>query len=110
MAGEDGAALGEAGNVVVALVNEKSEGMYASDDDGPVRREAPGKANAHIERQSWMRHGPRYADPVDVVLADVSSEPGRRPGPDASPRGAGAGNVLGGLLFITFTHTTQVKG
>ncbi len=155
MAEEDGAALTEAGNFVVALVNEQAEGMYARDGDGLVWREAPEEANAHIEvavadladgrfvpgldvtvtvrdgdrelfreqapflwhpflhhygfnakvpgegpftvavhiePPTWMRHDPRngkrYADPVDVVFADVSFEPGRKPSPDASPRGA----------------------
>lgn len=152
---EDGAALAEAGNYRVALVNEQAEGMYAGDGDGGlVWREAPEDANAHIEvavadladgrfvpgldvtvtvldgerelfRQqapflwhpflhhygfnakvpgegpftvavrieppTWMRHDPingkRYAEPVDVVFADVGFEPGRKPSPDAGPRG-----------------------
>lgn len=152
---EDGAAVAEAGNFRVALVNEQAEGMYAPDGDGGlVWREAPEDANAHIEvavadladgrfvpgldvtvtvldgerelfRQqapflwhpflhhygfnakvpgegpftvavrieppTWMRHDPvngkRYAEPVDVVFADVGFEPGRKPSPDAGPRG-----------------------
>jgi Fe2+ transport protein len=152
---EDGAAVAEAGNFRVALVNEKAEGMYARDGDGGlVWCEAPEEANAHIEvavadladgrfvpgldvtvtvldgerelfrhaapflwhpflhhygfnakvpgegpftvavhiePPSWMRHDPRngkrYAEPVDVVFGDVGFEPGRKPSPDASPRG-----------------------
>ena len=153
---EDGAALAEAGNFRVALVNEQAEGMYAPDGDGGlVWCEAPEEANAHIEvavadladgrfvpgldvtvtvldgerelfRQqapflwhpflyhygfnakvpgegpftvavrieppTWMRHDPRngrrYAEPVDVVFAEVGFEPGRKPSPDAGPRGS----------------------
>ncbi|MGY1634396.1 iron transporter [Geodermatophilus sp. SYSU D01186] len=45
----------------------------------------------HIEPPSWMRHDPRngrrFGEPVDVVFADVGFEPGRKPSPDAGPRG-----------------------
>ncbi len=155
MAEEDGAAVGRVGNYLVALVNEKAEGMYALGDGEPlVWREAPEEANAHIEvavadgadgrfvpglevtvavldgdrelfterapflwhpflyhygfnakmpgegpytvkvhiePPSWMRHDPRngkrYAEPVDAVFTDVGFEPGRKPSPDAQPRG-----------------------
>lgn len=155
MAEEDGAAMAEAGNYVVALVNEQAEGMYAHEGGGLVWREAPEQANAHIEvavadagdgrfvpgldvtvavfdgdrelfrhqapflwhpflyhygfnaevpgegpftvdvdiePPDYMRHDPengkRYAEPVHVVFEDVSFEPGRKPSPDAGPRGA----------------------
>lgn len=45
-----------------------------------------------IQPPGWMRHDPvngkRYAGPVEVTFADVEFEPGRKPSPDASPRGA----------------------
>jgi hypothetical protein len=39
-----------------------------------------------------MRHDPvngkRYAEPVDVVFEHRRFDPGRKPSPDAQPRGA----------------------
>jgi uncharacterized protein involved in high-affinity Fe2+ transport len=158
MAAEDGAACARAGHYLVALVNEKAEGMYAPDEWGRLLwREAPEEANAHVEvavadaadgrfvpglqvrvtvldtegtvlRQTapflwhpflhhygfnarvpgqgpytvevhiepptWMRHDPRngrrFEEPVDVVFRDVTFEPGRKPSPDARPRGSAA--------------------
>ncbi|MDT0276139.1 iron transporter [Blastococcus goldschmidtiae] len=56
-----------------------------------VPGEGPFTVAVRIEPPSWMRHDPRngkrYADPVDVVFADVGFEPGRKPSPEASPRG-----------------------
>ncbi|MGY1708740.1 iron transporter [Geodermatophilus sp. SYSU D00758] len=56
-----------------------------------VPGEGPFTVEVHVEPPSWMRHDPvngkRYAEPVDVVFADVSFEPGRKPSPDARPRG-----------------------
>lgn len=56
-----------------------------------VPGEGPYTVKIHIEPPSWMRHDPkngkRYGEPVDVVFEDVSFEPGRKPSPDAQPRG-----------------------
>jgi hypothetical protein len=42
----------------------------------------------------FMRHDPvsgaRYAEPVEVQFDQVSFANGRKPGPDAAPRGADA--------------------
>jgi hypothetical protein len=58
----------------------------------------PGKGTytvrVHIEPPTYMRHDPvngkRYAEPVDVLFEDIAFEPGRKPSPDAEPRGADA--------------------
>jgi hypothetical protein len=39
---EDGAAVAEAGNYRIALVNEQAEGMYAADGDGGLVWRKPG--------------------------------------------------------------------
>jgi hypothetical protein len=48
----------------------------------------------HIEPPTYMRHDPingkRYAEPIDVTFADVEFHPGRKPSPEAQPRGADA--------------------
>jgi hypothetical protein len=60
-----------------------------------VPGEGPFTVRVHIDPPSWMRHDPvngkRFADPVDVEFADVSFEPGRKPSPDAQPRGTETG-------------------
>jgi hypothetical protein len=56
-----------------------------------VPGEGPFTVRVHIDPPSWMRHDPvngkRYGEPVDVEFADVGFEPGRKPSPDAEPRG-----------------------
>jgi len=56
-----------------------------------VPGEGPFTVRVHIDPPSWMRHDPvngkRYAEPVGVEFADVSFEPGRKPSPEAQPRG-----------------------
>jgi hypothetical protein len=46
-----------------------------------------------------MRHDPvngkRYEQPVEVVFEDVPFIPGRKPSPDAQPRGADTGYAGG---------------
>lgn len=45
----------------------------------------------HIEPPAFMRHDPvngcRYAGPVEVAYTGIEFEPGRKPSPDAQPRG-----------------------
>ncbi|OLR93623.1 iron transporter [Actinokineospora bangkokensis] len=47
-----------------------------------------------IEPPAFMRHDPvngkRYAEPVDVTFTDVTFRPGRKPSPEAGPRGEDA--------------------
>jgi hypothetical protein len=56
-----------------------------------VPGQGPFNVRIRIEPPDWMRHdyvnGRRYADPVEVTFADVTFEPGRKPSPEASPRG-----------------------
>jgi hypothetical protein len=44
-----------------------------------------------IEPPAFMRHDPvngkRYEQPVELVFADRRFKPGRKPSPDATPRG-----------------------
>lgn len=51
-------------------------------------------ARVHIARPEFMRHDPvngrRYAEAVEVTFTDIRFEPGRKPSPDAHPRGADA--------------------
>jgi hypothetical protein len=58
--------------------------MAASNEAEPVR--------VRIDPPTWMRHDPvngrRYERPVDVVFEDRRFTPGRKPSPDARPRGA----------------------
>ena len=57
-----------------------------------VPGEGPYAVRVHIEPPAWMRHDPvngkRFGTAVDVLFADESFEPGRKPSPDARPRGA----------------------
>jgi len=57
-----------------------------------VPGEGPYTVLVEIAPPSWMRHDPvngkRYESAIDVVFDDVSFEPGRKPSPDAQPRGA----------------------
>jgi hypothetical protein len=80
MAEEDGAAVAEAGNFVVALVNEQAEGMYAPDDGGLVWREAPQEANwvPGTSRDVLVDHLPRRGR-VDPGRDDPRSFGGRHP-------------------------------
>lgn len=52
----------------------------------------PFTVKVRIEPPAYMRHDPRngkrFGEPVEVVFADVGFEPGRKPSPDAHPRGA----------------------
>ncbi len=162
MADEDGAVTARSGDLVIAFVNEKAEGMYALDGDRLVWREAAQDANVHLEvavadagdgrfvpglsvhlelnrdgrtvlatempflwhpflhhygtnaavpdegpyqvtvrvaPAGFMRHDPvngrRYAEPVEVRFDGVRLASGRKPSPDAQPRGADAPTALG---------------
>ena len=56
-----------------------------------VPEKGPYTVLVEIAPPSWIRHDPvngrRYESAVDVVFDDVSFEPGRKPSPDARPRG-----------------------
>ena len=60
-----------------------------------VPGEGPYTVRIRIEAPTYMRHDPvngkRYAEPVEVVFADRSFRPGRKPSPDAAPRGGETG-------------------
>jgi uncharacterized protein involved in high-affinity Fe2+ transport len=57
-----------------------------------VPGEGPYTVRVRIEPPRFMRHDPvngkRYAQPVDVVFAHQRFELGRKPSPDAEPRGS----------------------
>jgi hypothetical protein len=70
--------------------------MYELADGRLVWREAPEEAKA---APTFMRHDPdngkRYAEPVQVLFEDRRFTPGRKPSPDAQPRGADTGYAGG---------------
>jgi uncharacterized protein involved in high-affinity Fe2+ transport len=77
MAEEDGAAMARAGHYLIALVNEQAEGMCApSNDAALVWREAPEKANAHIELAVADAGDGRFLPglTVDVTVLDGDTE------------------------------------
>jgi hypothetical protein len=75
MAEEDGAAVAEAGNYRVALVNEQAEGMYAPDGEGGlVWREAPQEADAHIEVAVADLADGRFVPGLDVMVTVLDGE------------------------------------
>lgn len=74
MADEEGAAVAEAGNFVVALVNEQAEGMYAHEDGRLVWREAPEDANAHIEVAVADAGDGRFVPGLDVTVTLLDGE------------------------------------
>ncbi|MGY1665774.1 hypothetical protein [Geodermatophilus sp. SYSU D00696] len=53
--------------------------------------EGPYTVLVEIDPPTWLRHDPvngrRFATPVDVVFDGVTVQPGRKPSPDARPRG-----------------------
>lgn len=65
--------------------------LYHYGFNAKVPGSGPFTVRIHIEPPSWMRHDPkngaRYGGPVDVVFEDVPFEPGRKPSPEAAPRG-----------------------
>ncbi len=79
MAREDGAVLARAGNYVIALINEKAEGMYApSESTGLVWREAAERANAHIEVAVADSADGRFVPGLDVTVGLFDDENAQR--------------------------------
>lgn len=68
--------------------------------DVKVPDNGPYTVDVHIEPPGFMRHDPingkRYAGAVDVRFEDVEFTPGRKPSPDARPRGPAAPFVTAG--------------
>jgi hypothetical protein len=66
--------------------------LYHYGTNARVPGEGPYTVRVRIGPPSFMRHDPvngkRYADPVTVVFEDRRFTPGRKPSPDAGPRGA----------------------
>jgi uncharacterized protein involved in high-affinity Fe2+ transport len=66
--------------------------LYHYGTNARVPGEGPYTVRVHIAAPTFMRHDPvngkRYAEPVEVVLPDRRFAPGRKPSPDAQPRGA----------------------
>jgi hypothetical protein len=66
--------------------------LYHYGTNAKVPGEGPYTVRVRIDPPSFMRHDPvngkRYADPVTVVFEDRRFTPGRKPSPDAGPRGA----------------------
>ena len=60
-----------------------------------VPDEGPYTVTVRIAAPGWMRHDPingnRYSEPVEIVFADQRFDPGRKPSPDAQPRGSATG-------------------
>jgi len=75
-----------------------AEALRAMDEEsGAVTRRAgdyPYTVRVRIDPPTFMRHDPvngkRYEQPVDLVFADRRFKPGRKPSPDAAPRGEDA--------------------
>lgn len=65
--------------------------LYHYGSNARVPGEGPYTVRARIDPPAFMRHDPvngkRYEQPVEVVFADRRFKPGRKPSPDASPRG-----------------------
>jgi hypothetical protein len=66
--------------------------LYHYGTNAKVPGEGPYTVRVRIDPPTWMRHDPvngrRYERPVDVVFEDRRFTPGRKPSPDAQPRGA----------------------
>ena len=66
--------------------------LYHYGTNAKVPGEGPYTVRVHIDAPTFMRHDPvngkRYAEPVDVVFDDRRFTLGRKPSPDAQPRGA----------------------
>jgi len=65
--------------------------LYHYGSNARVPGEGPYTVRVRIDPPAFMRHDPvngkRYEQPVELVFADRSFKPGRKPSPDASPRG-----------------------
>jgi Fe2+ transport protein len=66
--------------------------LYHYGTNARVPGEGPYAVRVRIDPPTFMRHDPvngkRYAEPVDVVFEGLRFTPGRKPSPDAQPRGA----------------------
>jgi uncharacterized protein involved in high-affinity Fe2+ transport len=66
--------------------------LYHYGTNARVPGDGPYTVRVRIAPPAWMRHDPvngrRYEQPVDVVFEDRPFNPGRKPSPDAQPRGA----------------------
>ena len=66
--------------------------LYHYGTNARVPGDGPYTVRVRIDPPAWMRHDPvngrRYEQPVDVVFEDRPFKPGRKPSPDAQPRGA----------------------
>ncbi|GIJ26392.1 hypothetical protein Vqi01_15540 [Micromonospora qiuiae] len=67
-----------------------------------VPDEGPYRVRVRVEPAGFMRHDPvngrRYAEPVEVHFDDVRLTNGRKPSPDAEPRGAEAPSARAGRV------------
>jgi uncharacterized protein involved in high-affinity Fe2+ transport len=65
--------------------------LYHYGTNARVPGEGPYTVRVRIDPPAWMRHDPvngkRYERPVDVEFEDRRFTPGRKPSPDAQPRG-----------------------
>jgi hypothetical protein len=73
--------------------------LYHYGTNAKVPGEGPYTVRVQIQAPTFMRHDPvngkRYAEPVRVVFEDRRFTPGRKPSPDAEPRGADTGYAGG---------------
>ena len=73
--------------------------LYHYGTNAKVPGEGPYTVRVRIEAPTFMRHDPvngkRYAEPVQVLFEDRRFTPGRKPSPDAQPRGADTGYAGG---------------
>jgi hypothetical protein len=65
--------------------------LYHYGSNIKVSGEGPYSVRVRIEAPTYMRHDPingkRYGQPVEVTFDDLTFELGRKPSPDAAPRG-----------------------
>jgi uncharacterized protein involved in high-affinity Fe2+ transport len=73
--------------------------LYHYGTNAKVPGEGPYTVRVQIQAPTFMRHDPvngrRYAEPVQAVFEDRRFTPGRKPSPDAEPRGADTGYAGG---------------
>lgn len=73
--------------------------LYHYGTNAAVPDEGPYRVTIRVAPAEFMRHDPvngrRYAEPVEVRFDDVRLTTGRKPSPDARPRGAEAPTVTG---------------
>jgi Fe2+ transport protein len=68
--------------------------LYHYGTNARVPGEGPYSVRVRIDPPTFMRHDPvngkRYEQPADLVFDDLRFKPGRKPSPDAQPRGPDA--------------------